>query len=695
MYITAREQKVIKYIIQQNRYVTIREIADSVQVSTRTIHRELKSIKPILKDYHLSLDKQPGKGLKAVGEQEDKQRLLAHMSNEDQIEYSSDERKLLILCALLEAKEPVKLYTLAADLQVTNATISYDLDELTEWIAPYGLQLIRKRGYGIELKGPEEAKRKIVGNLIVDRLDIQLFLETIEMNIKHRTKATEKVFGVVSRGQLLKVERLLFHLKDRLSLSLSDSAYIALVVHLTYAIERIQLGETIRMEEEELLELKRTKEFESSLRMARALERMFNVEIPEAEVGYMTIHLRSANRSFQTEYRIDEIELDIALRTKKLIDFISNKTGYHLNENDSLYEGLVSHLEPAMNRLKEKMRIYNPLTQQIKKDYFLLFMAIEEGVERFFPEIEFPEDEIAFLVLHFGSVLEIKKEETKIHALVVCSSGIGSSKMLASRLKKELPEIAKFDLSSLMELKEIDASSYDMIVSTVPIPYEHIDYIMVSPLLNEDDAMRVKAHIKRKIPYIIEKKRIKEPPEELAQETVDMMAVAEQVTNYMFVIRSILSHFTLEKRETMPQHDETIRQLLRQLEEEGFIIHADDVAGGLLEREQQGGLGIPGTEFALYHLKHAFIKEPIFHIYDLDQAYEVKSMDGGQQQMSRMLMMLAPQELGKEGSEMFSLISSSIIESEESMALYGQGTKENIEQKLHQLFYQFVKEAKW
>lgn len=230
MYITAREQKVIKYMIQQNRYVTIREIADSVQVSTRTIHRELKSIKPILKNYNLSLDKQPGKGLKAVGEQEDKQRLLSHISNEDQIEYSSDERKLLILCALLEAKEPVKLYTLAADLQVTNATISYDLDELTDWIAPYGLLLIRKRGYGIELKGPEEAKRKIVGNLIVDRLDIQLFLETIEMNIKHRTKATEKVFGVVSRGQLLKVERLLFHLKtDSLS-----RCQIVPILHLSF-----------------------------------------------------------------------------------------------------------------------------------------------------------------------------------------------------------------------------------------------------------------------------------------------------------------------------------------------------------------------------------------------------------------------------------------------------------------------------
>lgn len=430
MYITAREQKVIKYIIQQNRYVTIREIADSVQVSTRTIHRELKSIKPILKDYHLSLDKQPGKGLKAVGEQEDKQRLLAHMSNEDQIEYSSDERKLLILCALLEAKEPVKLYTLAADLQVTNATISYDLDELTEWIAPYGLQLIRKRGYGIELKGPEEAKRKIVGNLIVDRLDIQLFLETIEMNIKHRTKATEKVFGVVSRGQLLKVERLLFHLKDRLSLSLSDSAYIALVVHLTYAIERIQLGETIRMEEEELLELKRTKEFESSLRMARALERMFNVEIPEAEVGYMTIHLRSANRSFGAEYRIDEIELDIALRTKKLIDFISNKTGYHLNENDSLYEGLVSHLEPAMNRLKEKMRIYNPLTQQIKKTTFCCLWRLKKESSVSFQRLNFQRMKLPFLCFTLAQCLKSKKKKQKFMRSLFAQAGLVPRKCL-------------------------------------------------------------------------------------------------------------------------------------------------------------------------------------------------------------------------------------------------------------------------
>ncbi len=108
-------------------------------------------------------------------------------------------------------------------------------------------------------------------------------------------------------------------------------------------------------------------------------------------------------------------------------------------------------------------------------------------------------------MLHFGSALEIKKEEAKVKALVVCSSGIGSSKMLASRLKKESLEIESFDMSSLIELKGREVQSYDMIVSTVPIPYENIDYIMVSPLLNEEDANQVKQYIKRKIPLILEK----------------------------------------------------------------------------------------------------------------------------------------------------------------------------------------------
>ncbi|MHA7767190.1 BglG family transcription antiterminator [Bacillus atrophaeus] len=691
MYMTAREQKLMKHLLSQSRYVTVNEMAEAMQVSTRTIHRELKSIKPIMQRYNLTLDKQPGKGLKMVGSMEGKQKLLTDLSQE-QHEYSADERKLLILCSLLESQEPIKLYTLAKDLQVTNATVSYDLDELEEWISPFGLTLIRKRGFGIQLMGPEDAKRKIVGNLIVNRLDIQMFLEAVELNIKGKTDASEKMFGVVSKGELLKMERVLFRLKEKTAYALSDSSYIALVVHLTFAMERIQLGETISMEAEELHALKNTKEYSSALEIAGELEKAFGVTIPEAEVGYITIHLRSANRKYETEYKAEEIELEIALQTKRLIAFISEKIRMDLTENRSLYEGLIAHLEPAMNRIKEGMGIYNPMKEQIKRDYFLLYMAIEEGMEKSFPDMTFSDDEIAYLVLHFGSALEIKKEEAKIKALIVCSSGIGSSKMLASRLKKELPEIQSFDMSSLIELKDRDIGGYDMIVSTVPIPYENIDYIVVSPLLNEEDANQVKQYIKRKIPLILEKKR--RPDNGGCKETdiPDTLKTAEKMGRYLDAIQHVLKNFTVNNIDTKPDDEPLPHQMFRLLEAEGLIHDAKKAAVCLLEREKQGGLGIPETGMALYHLKNDEIVLPFFKIYDLSKPYEVNGMDGKPLSMSRVLVMMAPADLPAEGTEILSAISSAIIESKASMKAFQNEGEQALYQRLNMLFHAWMKE---
>lgn len=692
MYMTAREQKLIKYLLHQNRYVKVGDIADYIEVSTRTIHRELKAVKSVIEEYRLKLDKQPGKGLKLVGSSRDKQRLLNALSHDSRVEYSSDERKLLILCAMLESGEPIKLYTIANDLQVTAATISHDLDELEKWIAPFGLSLIRKRGYGIELRGPEDAKRKIVGNLIADKLDVQQFLETVEMNIKGKNQMPEKIFGVVSRGKLLKAEKVLSRAKEQHGLSLSDSAYIALVVHLTFAIERIELGEVINMNEEELAELKSTKEFELALAIAEALEEAFHVKIPDAEAGYITMHLRSANRSYKKDYRAEDIELDTALRTKKLIDFISEKTGLNLNDNQSLYEGLIAHLEPAIVRIKEKMTIHNPLQEQIKKDYFLLFMAIEEGVERFFPEMHFPDEEIAFIVLHFGSALEMNKEKIHINALVICSSGIGSSKMLASRLKKELPEIASFDISSVMELKTKDAGAYDIIVSTVPIPYDGIDYVIVSPLLDAEDVKHVKHQLTRKIPLILQKKRAgqKEPAP-----FPDMLRTAAKINQYATAIQHILSHFSVDVLETAESHAQTIKRLCARLRDQGLITDAGDLTEGLLKREALGGLGIPGTSFALFHLKTEAAIVPVFKAVDLTMPYDIKGMDGSTVKMMRMLIMLAPADISPEGAELLSLISSSIIESDDSLAAYETGDTDLIYRRLNILFHTFLQDKKW
>ncbi len=445
------------------------------------------------------------------------------------------------------------------------------------------------------------------------------------------------------------------------------------------------------MEASELKALQQTREYGSALEMAKELEKAFGVSIPEAEIGYITIHLRSANRKYKTEFKPEDIEVETALQTKQLIGFISEKIKIDLTENGSLYDGLIAHLEPAINRVKENIDMYNPMTEQIKRDYFLLYMAVEEGMEKFFPGLLFSDDEIAFIVLHFGSALEIKREEAKIKALIVCSSGIGSSKMLASRLKKELPEIRSFDMSSLIELKNRDTAAYDMIVSTVPIPYENIDYVMVSPLLNEEDADQVKQYIKRKIPLILDKKR-NGKREEKQPETPDMLEAAGRMAHYAAVIQSVLRNFSIKSIDSNTAYELFLNRMFDMLEQEGLVHNAQKTAQRLAERERQGGLGIPGTAMALYHLKNEEIVTPFFKIYDLTAPCSVKGMDGNSLTVDRALVMMAPADMPAEGSEILSAVSSAIIESEDSIKAFQTEDEADLYKRLNKLFYHFIQE---
>lgn len=55
------------------------------------------------------------------------------------------------------------------------------------------------------------------------------------------------------------------------------------------------------------------------------------------------------------------------------------------------------------------MRISNPLLENIKEDYAELFEVVKQAVEQTLVNRDVPEEEIGYLVLHFGSALNDKK----------------------------------------------------------------------------------------------------------------------------------------------------------------------------------------------------------------------------------------------------------------------------------------------
>ena len=699
MYITARERLILKRLISTRaENLTTKKLAEELDVSVRTIHRDLKGIEQLLKNYDLKLIRKPGVGIQLSGAAEPMEALKLDLFRQSRQEYTPEERKILILCMLLEAKEPVKLIALANELDVTMATVSHDLTKLESGLEKFDLSLIRKRGYGVEIVGSETAKRRAMSSLIAENIDEVQFLSLIRENIQNKTKKTveslsERVLGLVEKRKLLLVEKVVDEISRQLPYSLADSAYIGLVVHLTLAMERIIQGENIEMDPLHLKRLKNTPEYEIARKLIARLETVFRLSIPEAEIGYITMHLQGARVRHDQEYLIEEEDYPVLLRTKKLIRFVEEELNCRLSDQTSLVQGLISHLKPALYRIRRNMKITNPMLPKIMEDYRELFAVVQKGVAAVFPDLSVPDEEIGYLVMHFGSALLNKQDHQDVNALIICSSGIGTSKMLETRIRQEIPEIKNMTNRSVFEVGQKKPEEFDVVISTIQLPYFQGDYLVVSPILTREEADKIRTYIREK--------RRKETlcfkpssasPKQSSQKLEQTVFNMQKIHQYSGVISTILQGFQIFFLEEARSVPEALEEACFQLRDEGVIQSVPPVVEALLKREERGGLGIPGTRLALYHTRSELVSRPSFTVYHLNEPFVIKAMDQSEISADTLLLMLSPETASSQALEVLSYISSMFIENEEGVALFQSGDHQAISSYLATRLEHFLDE---
>ena len=113
--------------------------------------------------------------------------------------------------------------------------------------------------------------------------------------------------------------------------------------------------------------LRNTKEFGFARIIATKLEESFSVLIPEAEIGYITMHLRGAKLRNTGDYYLEETNYPILVKTKELIRYVDRHLNADLETNESLLEGLVTHLGPATHRVRQNINIIIRCSQKSKQ----------------------------------------------------------------------------------------------------------------------------------------------------------------------------------------------------------------------------------------------------------------------------------------------------------------------------------------
>ncbi|PRX21128.1 BglG family transcriptional antiterminator [Orenia metallireducens] len=684
--LSSRQKRIIAILIEASNVVTIKELADEIGVSKRTINRELSSLREALKEFDLTLQSKPGVGLFIEGKEELLERAQKGLKEvSEKKDLTPQERYIYIIEEFLLSDRFQKLTALAYKLAVTEATISYDLNKVAKWFEKRGLSLVRKQGVGVYLKGSEASFRRAVIDFLYDNMEKEDILTLIRNNLNNKranketiaARVREKILDFMNMNTLSELEKAVDEILKETKFNMVNTSYIGLIIHLSLAINRLEAGEKIYINKDKLDRLKLSKEYEIAKNLSAKLEEVFDLIIPIEETAYIAMHLKGAKLMNKLEFNGDPLaveKLEVIKLARILVKEVEQELRVTISDDVTLISGLVTHLEPAISRIKMGMEIRNPILTDLKKEYSDIFSATKKAANKLAEIIEanIPDSEIGFLTMHIAAAVE-NANRYKAKVLLVCSSGIGSSKILATRLKKTIENLEIIDEVSAFSLEDnrIDEEDIDLIISTIPIDNYQDKLVVVSPILLPEEVQRIKRKIREVEMVNLERDTEREVKKEDRIE--DELEVMAKISNDII---SILKNVKVKKI-AIKDYD----QIIREVSKEDFIpLNSDSkvVYDALKAREKKGSTIIPEMKLTLLHARTDGIEKPFIGLVMLDEAVSLSGPNNLEQEIDRIIVLLAPKELIAEEIQLISSFSASIIENKDFHNVIREGNKEEL-----------------
>ena len=474
--LTSRQKQILSFL-KEDDYVTTSYIAQELDLSDKTIRNEIKLIGEILADV-VEIETKPRFGvtlivLDSVGYEE-----IVGKRKKQEIPESPKQRVEFICEYLLAHDEYIKIEDLADLLYLSPGSISQDLKMVREILNKYNLEIIQKPKYGIKIKGNEKDRRLCISHLY------------------------QRDDNMMDKDELSNIGLCLERVFDRHNYSMTDFAFNNLAVHLLITLKRVEEGNFIPVDEERLNALRKEKEYTLAKDIVQEISKLYNIELPESECGYVSMHLLGKKTVIienEMNTVVDEAMNEIV---DNMLSVADEEFNLHLSDDLDLRLSLALHLIPMKNRLQYDMVMRNPLLDEIKTNYMFSYMVATSAcsvISDIFKR-EMPEDEIGYVALHINLSLEKKGEANrKKNIVMVCSTGRGTAELLEHQYRKKFGAyINKLITCDYQNVSKIDFTDIDFVISTVPISVSvPVPVIRVKCFLQDNDVKSIKKQLNK------------------------------------------------------------------------------------------------------------------------------------------------------------------------------------------------------
>lgn len=469
--------QIVRYL-EKNNTTSYKDIANELNLKERQVRYDIERINDVLIDHQLKAIEKCSKGVLKYTHSD-------HINTLFEINpliYTNEQRiDFILLIALFDTKN-LNLRKLSEDFEVSRSSIKNDVNTVIKLLKEQGLHL--SYNHEFILTG---------SNFACYQLMSKEFTKYIYIYGRKRVNfnAYEKYAMCIFKKayQNLQVKEMITWIKRYLEerdIVLSDASfrwYIAnIMVTFWYFLKEIEHPF------DKISDHALHSEIDDEKR--NQIEKIIDMDL---DAHKRIIIERLLDYTNHTYFRNEEREEISSRIVATLISKMVTKLQFNFGNDDILYEGLLNHMQPLLQRIHDDVEISIGDMPQLSEEELFVIEQVKIAVNEIEELKHLKSDiEIAYIGFHFIAGLKRRASMKNKKVLLVCGLGYALTKVIEETLQSEfqiqiIDTIPSYKLHLYQNLEDVE-----VIISTMHIEIElSKPYVYINPFLQEEDYLKL------------------------------------------------------------------------------------------------------------------------------------------------------------------------------------------------------------
>ncbi|MDF9825789.1 transcriptional antiterminator/mannitol/fructose-specific phosphotransferase system IIA component (Ntr-type) [Breznakia sp. PF5-3] len=483
---TERIKQLIKLLISQDDYITVYKLSKQLNISERTIHNYVTSQEFGSLIFPGKLVKKPNRGIRLEADGVAKAKILSKLKLSLTLNTGQENDFCKVLIKLLSNAKGISYDELKNELFLSTTSLHALINEIDNYSNEFNCYIEHKRGKGILLYGDENDIRKLFYAFLTTFIEGS---EDIAMNrINDKTNVILNI--LLKEDEKHKIINIMKISENIINTNYCDEDYNKVAICLSIIITRLKIGKFIQ--NESFYDLKSNQEFYYATLIKNYLEKDFSILFTDPEIEYLSLLLIGTRK----QINIPTTQQDMVM-LEKFLNLLSIRLNVELSNDFELKQNLISHLKPAINRIRYGISNENPLLEQIKINYTEVYMAVITTIEdlEIMENIYFDSNEIGYICLHIIAAVNRPANIRKIEAALICSEGLSIEIFLKNIIESYFSEIHIKEIFRENSIQTIHSEAYDIIINSSKTIVMGDNCIRIDPNFTHNDHSALRHYV--------------------------------------------------------------------------------------------------------------------------------------------------------------------------------------------------------